>query len=130
MVYKTRTRPTFRLLLLVLGVRCCCRRTYRIWYQHDTNTHLEYLAMVGIERKEIGLKQEPSITKLKILSLTRLFLIEGCPAILLALFILWFVPDTPETAKCLTKDERRMTVKYLLEGRYWSLVYISWNSKC
>ncbi|KAI7879509.1 MFS general substrate transporter [Lichtheimia hyalospora FSU 10163] len=44
-----------------------------------------------------------------------LFLIEGCPAILLSLFILWFVPSTPETAKCLNEGERRMTIKCLLE---------------
>ncbi|KAI8329994.1 major facilitator superfamily domain-containing protein [Chlamydoabsidia padenii] len=42
-----------------------------------------------------------------------LFLIEGTPSIVLALLAAWLLPNSPETATFLTKDERHLAIKRL-----------------
>lgn len=46
----------------------------------------------------------------------RLFLIEGAPSIVLAVFAGWYLPNDPETAKFLTEEERRVAVGRLAKG--------------
>ncbi|SAL99528.1 hypothetical protein [Absidia glauca] len=42
-----------------------------------------------------------------------LFLVEGAPSVALAVLAIWYLPDSPETVKFLTDDERRIAVKRL-----------------
>jgi hypothetical protein len=46
----------------------------------------------------------------------RLFLVEGAPSVALALLAIIYLPDSPETVKFLTDDERRIAVKRLAAG--------------
>ncbi|KAI8147250.1 major facilitator superfamily domain-containing protein, partial [Fennellomyces sp. T-0311] len=44
-----------------------------------------------------------------------LFIIEGSPSILIALFAAWYLPDDPERAKFLTAEERRLEIERLAQ---------------
>jgi len=45
-----------------------------------------------------------------------LFIIEGLPSVLLAVFSAWYLPNKPETAKFLTEDEREHAINRLANG--------------
>jgi hypothetical protein len=51
-----------------------------------------------------------------LLVLNRLFLIEGAPSVVLAVFAGWYLPNDPETAKFLNEEERRVAVGRLAKG--------------
>ncbi|KAG1302234.1 hypothetical protein G6F64_011105 [Rhizopus arrhizus] len=44
-----------------------------------------------------------------------LFIIEGIPTIILALFTAWYLPNSPETAKFLSKEEREFAASRLVD---------------
>ncbi|KAI7856485.1 major facilitator superfamily domain-containing protein [Circinella umbellata] len=44
-----------------------------------------------------------------------LFIIEGSPSILIAVFSAWYLPDSPEKAKFLTSDEQQLEIERLTE---------------
>lgn len=46
----------------------------------------------------------------------RLFIIEGAPSVLAASIAAWYLPNTPETAKFLTDDERKFEIDRLSTG--------------
>lgn len=55
-----------------------------------------------------------------IVNFCRLFIIEGIPSVLLALVAAWYLPNTPETAKFLTDEEREIEIRRLAKGkRFW-----------
>ncbi|ROV94274.1 hypothetical protein VMCG_08639 [Cytospora schulzeri] len=67
-----------------------------------------------------------------------LFIIEGAPSCLSALFVLFFLPDYPETVKWLSQEERALALrrlqvegsKGLLESKWWddaSATLVDWR---
>ncbi|KAI9484448.1 major facilitator superfamily domain-containing protein [Zychaea mexicana] len=53
------------------------------------------------------------IAKIPTHILNTLFIIEGAPSVVLALFAAWYLPNNPETAKFLSTDERELEVSRL-----------------
>lgn len=49
--------------------------------------------------------------------LLRLFIIEGAPSVVAACVAAWYLPNTPETAKFLTQDERKLEIERLSTGK-------------
>lgn len=47
--------------------------------------------------------------------LNRLFIIEGVPTVILAVFTAWYLPNSPETAKFLSEEEREFASNRLAE---------------
>ncbi|KAG1138737.1 hypothetical protein G6F37_011395 [Rhizopus arrhizus] len=45
----------------------------------------------------------------------KLFIIEGIPTIILALFTAWYLPNSPETARFLSKEEREFAASRLVD---------------
>lgn len=47
----------------------------------------------------------------------RLFIIEGAPSVVAACVAAWYLPNTPETAKFLNEDERKLEIERLATGK-------------
>lgn len=47
--------------------------------------------------------------------MNRLFIIEGVPTVVLAVFTAWYLPNSPETAKFLSDEEREFASNRLAE---------------
>ena len=52
-----------------------------------------------------------------ILYINRLFIIEGAPSVLLAFLAAWYLPNSPETAKFLSKEEKELEISRLEIGK-------------
>ena len=71
-----------------------------------------------------------------ILNINRLFIIEGAPSVLLAAFAAWYLPNSPETAKFLSKEEQEFEISRLETGKgkerewskNWNITYVIFNA--
>lgn len=57
-----------------------------------------------------------------------LFLIEGCPAVILAVCVFFFMPTRPETSKYLTEEQRTICLTRLNEENNVEEVGVDWRA--